>query len=160
MPKGCRICRVPWTEDEDNILQEYYPKEGGLVCHRLPGRTRNACKNRAQYIRLQRQEEHKFSRWTEEEDAILKEYYPTEGETVHLRLPGRTASACQRRAVGMKLGLQDPSITSWTEEEDQIMREYYPKEGGRVQMRLTKRTKGACKPRAKVLGLSFLKAEI
>lgn len=72
MPKGCRICRVPWTEDEDNILQEYYPKEGGLVCHRLPGRTRNACKNRAQYIRLQRQEEHKFSRWTEEEDAILR----------------------------------------------------------------------------------------
>lgn len=49
MPKGRRICRVPWTEDEDNILQEYYPKEGGLVCHRLPGRTRNACKNRAQY---------------------------------------------------------------------------------------------------------------
>lgn len=160
MPKGCRICRVPWTEDEDNILQEYYPKEGGLVCHRLPGRTRNACKNRAQYIRLQRQEEHKFSRWTEEEDAILKEYYPTERETVHLRLPGRTASACQRRAVGMKLGLQDPSITSWTEEEDQIMREYYPKEGGRVQMRLTKRTKGACKTRAKVLGLRFLKDEI
>ena len=160
MPKGCRICRVPWTEDEDNILQEYYPKEGGLVCHRLPGRTRNACKNRAQYIRLQRQEEHKFSRWTEEEDAILKEYYSTERETVHLRLPGRTASACQRRAVGMKLGLQDPSITSWTEEEDQIMRESYPKEGGRVQMRLTKRTKGACKTRAKVLGLRFLKDEI
>ena len=160
MPKGCRICRVPWTEDEDNILQEYYPKEGGLVCHRLPGRTRNACKNRAQYIRLQRQEEHKFSRWTEEEDAILKEYYSTERETVHLRLPGRTASACQRRAVGMKLGLQDPSITSWTEEEDQIMREYYPKEGGRVQMRLTKRTKGACKTRAKVLGLRVLKDEI
>ena len=130
------------------------------MCHRLPGRTRNACKNRAQYIRLQRQEEHKFSRWTEEEDAILKEYYPTERETVHLRLPGRTASACQRRAVGMKLGLQDPSITSWTEEEDQIMREYYPKEGGRVQMRLTKRTKGACKTRAKVLGLRFLKDEI
>lgn len=160
MPKGRRICRVPWTEDEDNILQEYYPKEGGLVCHRLPGRTRNACKNRAQYIRLQRQEDHKFSRWTEEEDAILKEYYPTERETVHLRLPGRTASACQRRAVGMKLGLQDPSITSWTEEEDQIMREYYPKEGGRVQMRLTKRTKGACKTRAKVLGLRFAKDEI
>lgn len=159
MPKGCRICRVPWTEDEDNILQ-YYPKEGGLVCHRLPGRTRNACKNRAQYIRLQRQEEHKFSRWTEEEDAILKEYYPTERETVHLRLPGRTASACQRRAGGMKLGLQDPSITSWTEEEDQIMREYYPKEGGRVQMRLTKRTKGACKTRAKALGLRFSKDEI
>lgn len=60
----------------------------------------------------------------------------------------------------MKLGLQDPSITSWTEEEDQIMREYYPKEGGRVQMRLTKRTKGACKTRAKVLGLRFLKDEI
>ena len=160
MPKGCRICRVPWTEDEDNILQEYYPKEGGLVCHRLPGRTRNACKNRAQYILLQRQEEHKFSRWTEEEDAILKEYYPTERETVHLRLPGRTASACQRRAGGMKLGLQDPSITSWTEEEDQIMREYYPKEGGRVQMRLTKRTKGACKTRAKALGLRFSKDEI
>lgn len=95
MPKGCRIHRVPWTEDEDNILQEYYPKEGGLVCHRLPGRTRNACKNRAQYIRLQPYEEHKLSRWTEEEEAILKEYYPTEREAVHLRLPGRTASACQ-----------------------------------------------------------------
>lgn len=109
MPKGCKIRRVPWTEDEDNILQEYYPIEGGLVCNRLPGRTRNACKNRAQYIGLQPHEERKLPRWTEEENTILKEYYPTEGADVHLRLPGRTAYACKRRAEDMKLKIQSRS---------------------------------------------------
>lgn len=52
MPKGCRIHRVPWTEDEDNILQEYYPKEGGRVQMRLTKRTKGACKTRAKVLGL------------------------------------------------------------------------------------------------------------
>ena len=43
--------------------------------------------------------------WTPEEDAILREFYPTEGYSVVGRLPGRTEYACQARASTLGLDL-------------------------------------------------------
>ena len=43
--------------------------------------------------------------WTPEEDAILREFYPTEGFAVVSRLPGRTEYACQSRAHTLELDL-------------------------------------------------------
>ena len=34
-------------------------------------------------------------RWTTEEIEILKKHYPTEGDAVFKRLPGRTAKSCR-----------------------------------------------------------------
>ena len=34
-------------------------------------------------------------RWTAEEIEILKKHYPTEGDAVFKRLPGRTAKSCR-----------------------------------------------------------------
>lgn len=41
--------------------------------------------------------------WTDEEDAIIKEYYPREGQAVSQRLLNRSESSCVHRAC--KLGL-------------------------------------------------------
>ena len=41
--------------------------------------------------------------WTNEEDAIIKEYYPGEGQAVSQRLLNRSESSCVHRAC--KLGL-------------------------------------------------------
>ena len=42
--------------------------------------------------------------WTPEEDGILREYYPVEGELAFERIPGRTVRACQSRVSRLKIG--------------------------------------------------------
>lgn len=42
-------------------------------------------------------------RWTDEEDAILREYYPLKGEACFSLLPHRTAFSCLRRASILRL---------------------------------------------------------
>ena len=42
-------------------------------------------------------------RWTTEEIEILKKHYPTEGDAVFKRLPGRTAKSCRIQASKMKI---------------------------------------------------------
>ncbi len=71
------------------------------------------------------------SRWTEEEDEILKQHYPNEGEHVSKRLPGRCVSCCMHRATRY-LGLQSLRKSqdhNWTEEDYDILRHRYPREG-------------------------------
>ena len=41
-----------WTEEEDQIMREYYPKEGARVQTRLVKRTKDACKTRAKTLGL------------------------------------------------------------------------------------------------------------
>jgi hypothetical protein len=63
--------------------------------------------------------------WTEEEDNILREYYPTNDYTSSDigKMVGRGASAVRARAT--KLGLTKPS-GNWTKEQDNIIRRFYP----------------------------------
>ena len=42
-------------------------------------------------------------RWTTEEIEILKKHYPTEGDAVFKRLPGRTAKSCRIQASKLKI---------------------------------------------------------
>lgn len=57
--------------------------------------------------------------WTDEEDRILREYYLKEGREVCLRLDGKTADACSKRA--RVLGLH--KNRKWSKIEDEILRE-------------------------------------
>ncbi len=76
--------------------------------------------------------------WTEEENNILKKYYPVEGyKEVIDRLEGRTRGAINLQAK--KLGIKAPDNT-WTEEENAILRKYYPVEGIKVIDKLENRT--------------------
>ena len=43
---------IRWTKKEKQILKRYYHCEGGDVCKRLPGRSRNACVGMAKRLQL------------------------------------------------------------------------------------------------------------
>lgn len=88
-------------------------------------------------------------KWTEEENNILREYYPVKGyKEVIDRLEGRTRRAINLQAK--KLGIKAPDNT-WTEEENTILRKYYPVEGIKVIDRLECRTKWAIITQASVM---------
>lgn len=89
--------------------------------------------------------------WTEEENEILKKWYPIEGTKAAYRLEGRTREATQTQAK--RLGLK--SFNIWTEEENETLRKYYPIEGIKVIDRLEGRTKYATKKQVRKLGLKY-----
>ena len=89
-------------------------------------------------------------KWTEEENVVLREWYPIEGSKVADRLEGRTRGAAQSQA--RRLGLKSPNGL-WTEEENEILRKNYSLEGTKVKEWLERRTKGAIKTQARKLGL-------
>lgn len=90
--------------------------------------------------------------WTEEENEILKKFYPIEGTEVRDKLDGRTKKAIYAQA--RKLGLKAPDDL-WTEEENEILKKWYPIEGTKVVNRLEGRTMGAVHAQARVLGLKI-----
>lgn len=81
------------------------------------------------------------SKWTGEEDAIIKDLYPTaDGAEILKRLPGRTWHSILIRASKLKVTRELKNQTNpvvidegrikgridWTEQEDAIIREKYP----------------------------------
>ena len=87
------------------------------------------------------------SSWTEEEDNVLRKFYPIEEiDGCVKRLLKRTKSAIQNRV--QILGIK--KISRWTEEEINILKKYYPIEGptGCVE-RLKKRNKETIMAKAK-----------
>lgn len=93
--------------------------------------------------------------WTEEEDSILKEYYPVEGSEVIDRLSGRTKKAIIERARMLEVSKKHNQI--WTEEENEILKKYYLVEGIKVIARLSGRTKRAIMVQARRLGIGTKK---
>lgn len=88
--------------------------------------------------------------WTEEEDKILEENYPTMGVKVTALLPGRSEYACRYRACMLDI----KSNCAWTYEDDQLLREKYPTMGGNVYILFKGRhNKSSCYTRASFLGV-------
>ena len=94
-----RLIGRAWTEEENNILREWYPIEGTKVKDRLSGRSEVAIKVQAKKLRLSI-----LLQWTEEENEILRKYYLVEGYKIKDRLVGRTKKAVQVQAG--RLGLK------------------------------------------------------
>ncbi len=94
-----RLIGRAWTEEENNILREWYPIEGTKVKDRLSGRSEVAIKIQAKKLRLSI-----LLQWTEEENEILRKYYLVEGYKIKDRLVGRTKKAVQVQAG--RLGLK------------------------------------------------------
>lgn len=145
-----RLSGREWSEEENNILREYYPVEGYKeVIDRLEGRTRGAINLQAKKLGIKAPD----NTWTEEENAILRKYYPVEGIKVIDKLENRTKLAIITQAK--KLELKAPN--TWTEEENDILKEYYPSEGCKVANRLNGRTKKSIKMRVNKLGIKYQK---
>ena len=145
-----RLIGREWTEEENNILREYYSVKGYKeVINRLEGRTRGAINLQAKKLGIKAHD----NTWTEEENAILRKYYPVEGIKVIDKLESRTKFAIITQVK--KLKLKAPN--TWTEEENDILKEYYPSEGCKVANRLNGRTEKSIKMRVNKLGIKYQK---
>lgn len=112
-------------------------------------RTKCAIKQRARKLDIA----YIFNCWTEEEDEILRQYYPIEGGDIYKRFHNKTKQQCVSHAS--RLGVT--STQKWTEEEDEIIRKYYPTEGKRgCSKHLSNRTPKSCEYRAKILGVKSI----
>ena len=92
---------IKWTDAEDNIMKEYYPKIGVMVVDILPARTTNAIKNRANYLGLIYKET--YNSWTQEEVDILRAYYPIEGKKCSSRIPNHSIRSVQAMAIKLNI---------------------------------------------------------
>lgn len=147
MDKFARATAPKWSEAEDNILREYYPKMKKGVTALLPGRTEAACAIRAGHLNV-----YIYGRpWSKEEDAVLREKYPQIGEKVIEFLPDRSRAACRKRAAELEI----PHVRgAWTKQEDDILCKYYPIMGIAIRDRLPYRSRQSIYCRAIRLGLS------
>lgn len=86
-----------WTNEMDSLLQE--GKE-------VPKKTNTACLVRCRELNIYHPIYRPYTKhfWTEDEDNILKEYYPSEGCDVQKRLINRNGACCLARAK--KLGVK------------------------------------------------------
>ena len=88
--------------------------------------------------------------WTDEEDRILKEYYPLEKSDVYKRLHGRSRYSCIHRAKLLNISSNGNAL--WSDKDYEILKEYYPTIGSEVAIILGK-TKAACNTKAYKLGI-------
>lgn len=83
-----------WTNEEDKLLNDNYKKYGVKAFHTIPGRTPAACRGRAHKLCLTTRYD-----WSEEDDEILRQFYPSMGGRVYSKMKGRhTMNACYARA--------------------------------------------------------------
>lgn len=145
--------RALWTEEEDDILRQFYPIEGCHCFSRLSERSESACKNRCKFLGLT------YVAWTPEELEILKTYYYDEGLAVVKRLNNKNESKVANMAH--KLGLKrKPKTVIWSKDDEALMRKYYADEGTAIAERLSVKYKAhQIKTKASEMGLIFDRKE-
>ena len=148
-----------WSDGEIDILKNYYLEhaEDGKIditplLALLPKRSKTQIINQASYLGFANK---KRLSWTEEEDAILKTWYPQMGNLVAQKLEGRSLQAILQRASLLKIVYNNPN--AWTQEEVNILLEVFPLEGvNGVMKRLPYRAKKGIQAKACSLGIKMI----
>lgn len=147
------VLKKRWTKKEEQILIENFPKGGAkLVIEK--GVDRSVREIGAKASNLGIKIENKRKSWSEEEEEILKKYYPVEGMEVLNRLED-VSELCLRNKV-RHMGLASPT-NRWDDSELEILKKYYPIEGGRVAKRLPGKTLPSIYYKASLLNLKTTK---
>lgn len=139
-----------WSEEEDNLLKEFYkehPDGKGLkkfASENFKNRTLGAVHYRANDLGLNTAYDYKP--FSQEEDDLLRTYYPSEGSNCYVRFNNRTRQSIFLHAQKLNLNRDD---YFWTEEEKEIVRKYYPIEGRNIVKRLPRRSLPSIKHLAK-----------
>jgi hypothetical protein len=116
----------------------------------LPSKTANKCRERIMYLDLLRNTK---VRWTKEEEDILRQYYPIEGDKCFRKIPNRSYASCTQKLF--ELGIKGSSSQHWSNYEDDILKTHYPTKKHECFKLLAKRkTFLACYLRVKDLGLN------
>jgi hypothetical protein len=117
---------MKWTDEEIDILKEYYPKGGVKEAqkHLNTERSEHAIRRKAEDLHII--EKTYGRRWAKEEVEVLKKYYPKGGTwAVQKHLVNRSKDGIEHKAAELKLSDE----RQWTRKELRLLREYYP-EGG------------------------------
>lgn len=136
---------IRWWSDEDlQILRQYYPLEGCRISNRLSIKRSNAnIKAAAQRYKIKGPSNKLL---TKNEEDIIKKYYPIEGTNVIKRFDNLTVR--QLRCIVHRMGLKYTNHW-WSKDEIDIVKEYYPVEGTMCYTRLKNRTQEQVKDIAK-----------
>lgn len=92
-----------WREEECQIVREYYPEHGTAIVGRLPGRTTDLVKLKANELGIKFLGEiGKFRIWSEEEWFLLEKCQHLSVAEQMLLLPGRSRSALEKAKARLK----------------------------------------------------------
>ena len=123
--KNIKDWNKPWSENEKQILIDYYNKNKNTKINieplliLLPKKSRSQIINEAVFLGLSK----KKNKWTEDEIKILKEFYASEGTTITTRLLSRTKQQVLQMASKLNLKYSNPK--TWSEDEIQILKNNY-----------------------------------
>ena len=93
-----------WTDDKIDFLKNNYPKYGGCYCAKYLNTTnKNVFKEASKLGLVRNSKRIKNNSWTDEENAILIQYYPLEGGKVYKRFTNRSYAACRQQANNLGL---------------------------------------------------------
>lgn len=146
-----RIKTDDWTEEDENLLQQYYPNMGTKIKSMLSvDRSNRAIKSKAWTMGLKCE---KNKKWQDKDMIFLDENYGvlSIGEIAE-RLDRTKESII---AMAYNLGIKD-LYHSWSDEENKIFKKYYYLEGVKVAERLPYKTEKQCKTKANGLHLTYI----
>lgn len=88
-----------WTDEEIDILKQYYPQYGTDIKKILHNRSARSIRCQARRLNIFSYKKGGYkSIFTDEEDEIIKRYYPIEGSNVYKRLSNKLPKQCKNRA--------------------------------------------------------------
>ena len=118
---------LAWSEAENDILRRHYESVMPVteIAAMLPGRALKSVLAKARNLGLSRVESGLNPAWTENEIRLMARYYPSEGQKVIRRLPGRTANSVRQKS--RELGIRytgDAQFRVWSEQDRQRLEEH------------------------------------
>jgi hypothetical protein len=159
--RASKFSLVSWSSADVRTLKNLYPFHGARWkgwARVLPGVSTDAIERKAGALGLETRSEERNSRpWTDHEDDLVRELFPTKGQDWEgwaSVLPGRTQASVACRARVLK------AVSSggrpWSEQEDDVVRLLFPVHGASWKgwsSVLTGRSAEAVTRRARTLGL-------
>lgn len=137
-----------WTDEELNIIKEFYETEGPDVVHRLPNRTKTQIMSKASSIGL-RAPIGKYPKWTDGNTQKLMELYPSIGREAFKEFPEYSEAVLKNKVKSLKL--KSPRI--WTSEEEKILKDNFPIIGEGIVNLIPRHDYNSCLSKARHLGL-------
>lgn len=134
-----------WTQEEDNLLKQYYQKYGGKYCINLIDRTYGAIYERVKKLGLARM----IKRWTPDEETVLQKHYPNYGVEYCSELLNKSCRAISKKVFRLNV---KPN-RGWSSDEDNVLIDYYIKHGDEYCFHLLNRPIKTISARARKLGL-------
>ena len=143
-----RSDRCEWTDEEIEILKEYYPTQGINIPELLDrGHSESSLHQKALSLNI------KFKYfWTDEDIKILKEKFPTQYSNIPELLKNWSPKQIRRKAKGLKIKFLNK--LEWTDEEIEILKEKFPTQKSSIPELLDKFSKSMILDKAREYNLN------